>query len=58
MSDILLFTRPDGIKVRIIKTMIVNWSPSIDQRGTQINLLSGFQTVRETPEQIEAAYNA
>jgi hypothetical protein len=56
-EPVLTFTRPDGIKVHIVRSMMVSWSPDTDQRGTKINLSTGFQTVRETPEQITAAYN-
>lgn len=54
---VLVLTRPDGIKVSVVRSMIVTWSPDLDQRGTKINLLNGFQVVRETPDQILTMFN-
>lgn len=58
MKGVIIFTRPDGCSVRIVRDQITTWFPSSGSSTgkTQINLQSGMQIVRETVEQVDKLY--
>lgn len=55
-EEVIVLTRPDGSRVRLVRSALVGWAKSADKR-TQIWVSSSEpHFVTETPEKVDQLY--